>query len=329
MTEVVTLPETLDSQSLAEWIELVILVDQVNDFSITEMLALFPSGQRPPVQDIEMALSVIEDRAAAAPTLYPLRRQGDRVVRAGHSDSGAEAVDECIYLFLKVACLQYAPWAQQRRADLVGSLFDYPVCEAMMSWLGEGSQGLIFGWPPRGSRPTQLVDAVSWLADRLRLPDGDLDRPPDGKDGGVDCVVWKPPHDERSGYPIWLVQASVEHNVVDKAAQVIPLEAWKRWIKFGAGPTTVFATAHSIPRGSSAWMDLNDAAVQLADRDRILYYLDKAQLGSRPRDWYRPLCEFVCTQMVLIRNPTGDEPVPRIRRRKRERTTEHADPRAR
>lgn len=329
MTEFVALPETLDPHSLAEWAELVMLIDGVDDFSVTEILALFPSGQRPPAQDVEMALSLIEHRAAASPSLYPFRRIGDRILRAGHAESGAATIDECMYMFMRIACLQNPPWQQQGRADLVGALFDYPVRDAMLSWLGDGSEGVVFGWPPRDGRPSRLVDAVSWLAERLGLPDGDLDRPPDGKDGGVDCVVWKPPHDERTGFPIWLVQASVQHDVIDKATHVIPIESWKRWIKFGAGPTTVFATAHSVPKGSSVWMDLNDAAVQIADRERILHYLDRAGVAAARPEWYGELCGFVGQQVEAVRTPATEEAVPRVRRRKRERTTEHADQRAR
>ena len=329
MTDIISLPDSVDAHSLAEWVELVMLIDNIDDFSTTEMLAMFPSGRRPPVQDVEIALGLIEDRSVAGPSLYPFRRIGDRVLRAGHADSGTGPVDDCVYTFFKVACMQFAPWVQQFRAHEIGSLFDYPVRDAMMAWLGAGSRGLVFGWPPREGRPASLVDAVSWLAGQLGLPDGDLDRPPDGNDGGVDCVVWKPPHDERSGFPVWLVQASVEHSIVEKATHVIPLEGWKRWIKFGAGPVTVFATPHSIPRGSNVWMDLNDAAVLVADRDRLINQLHEAGIAGTPPPWLNELCNFVAEQVDTIRNLPDGEPAPRVRRRKRERTSDHVDPLAR
>jgi len=199
----------------------------------------------------------------------------------------------------------------------------------MNKWLGDGSRSLIFGWPPRDGRPADFIDAVTWLAEQVGLPDGDLDRPPDANDAGVDCVTWKPSGDGRSGFPIWLIQASVEYDVVHKAGQSIPIEAWKRWIKFGAGPVTVFATAHSVPRGSNAWMELNDLAVQVVDRNRLIGLLDDAGIAHSQPDWLKDICDFVAAQLYEIRNPPEDVPSPRVRRRKRERTSDHADPLAR
>lgn len=328
MTAIET-PESLDPHSLAEWLELAMMVDGTDDFSSTEILSSFPAGRRPPIQDIEFALQVVEDRAGAAPSLYPFRRLGDRVVLAGHPDSDDETVDPCLYLFMLIACMQNAPWAIAGQAARVGSLFDHLVVDAMIEWQGAGSQGVIFGWPPRAGRPGDLVAAVSWLADLLELPDGDLDRPPDGKDGGVDCVVWKPALDRRSGVPVWLIQASVEHEVVMKAARIIPIESWKRWIKFGAGPTTVFATSHSIPSGSNAWMELNDSAELIADRLRIMRLLHGRGTYTEAPDWLEEVCAFVHDQLELIRDPPDGDPAPRVRKRKRERTAEHVDPRAR
>lgn len=173
-----------------------------------------------------------------------------------------------------------------------------------------------------------MTEAVSWLANRIGLPDGDRDRPQEG-DGGVDCVVWKAAQDGRSAFPVWLVQDSVEHDIVAKATQTIPIESWKRWIKFGAGPTTVFATAHSIPEGSDAWMKLNDAAVLVVDRNRLLSLLNECDAGDEVKPWLAEICDFVDEQLALMRNPGPEQRLPQVRRRKRERHGPEADPRAR
>lgn len=322
--------EAQDPHSLAEWIEIAMLAEGMTDFSTSEIAQEFASGQRPPAADIELALAIIDSRAIAGPSVYPLRRVGGRVVRAGHPDSGVGEIDPCIYLFLLISCLKDAPWIRANQAEKVGSLFDYPVLEAMRAWMGPESRGIVFGWPPRDGRPSEFSDALSWLADVLQLPDGDMDRPRDDKDGGVDTVVWKPAADGRSGFPIWLVQASVEHDVVDKASRVIPVESWKRWIKFGAGVVTVFATAQSVPPGSSTWMKLNDLAFQICDRTRLLEWLDAARVMETRPVWYEELCVFANTQLDSIRAGALDVDVgPSVRRPKRERQSEHADPRAR
>lgn len=325
----VALPESPDPHSLLEWAEITMLAEDEEDFSVAEMRGRFPDGRRPTTDDFSLALGIASDRALAAPHTYPFRRVEDRLVRAGSPDSGSEPVDPCLYLFLRMASLRDAPWAQSRQAARVGSLFDYPVREAMAAWMGSGSQSLIFGWPPRDGRPTDLRDAVSWLADSIGLPDGDHDRPADGNDAGVDCVVWKPAKDSRTGIPVWLIQASVEYEYVGKASVQIPIESWKRWIKFGAGPTTVFATAHSVPKGSTSWMELNDRAVLIADRTRILQYLSEALEVGQVFDWLEEVCGFAHDELDRVRNPLSEDSIPRVRKPKRERSSPDADPRAR
>lgn len=329
MSELVQAPESTDTHSIAEWIEAVMLVDGEDDVSVAEIMARFVSGRRPPREDIEGALGLIEIRSVRAPAMYPYRVVGERVVRCGHPDSGTAAIDESTFAFLKLACLQGAPWVLEGRAAEVGGLFDYPVAAAMEQWLGSGSRSCVFGWPPRDGRPSAFAQAVSWLADQLGLPDGDQDRPVDYQDGGVDCVVWKAAPDGRSGIPIWLVQASVEHDVVAKASVAIPLESWKRWIKFGAGPVTVFASAHDVPSGSNHWMQLNDLVIQVADRGRLLGLLNDRSIDGAGSYTRSEIAEWVSTEIDKLRNPTGDPHPARVRRRKRERIGPHADPRAR
>lgn len=323
------LPESLDSHSIIEWAEMLMLIEERFDVSVAELLAEFPTGRRPPVADVDLALAMAEDRATTSPDLYPFRRIGDRLLRAGHPDSGADHVDDCVYLFLRVACLQGAPWVFAGEAAKLGSLFDFPVRDAMLNWMGPHASAIVFGWPPRDGRPTMLTEAVTWLAQKIGLTDGDLDRPGDGLDGGVDCVVWSASKDGRSGIPIWLVQASVEHDVVGKASATIPIESWKRWIKFGAGPVTVFATAHSVPAGSTAWMELNDLAFVIADRWRILEMLNRHLDNGQSFDWKNEICAFASDQMAGIRDPAPAATPLRIRRRKRERRTAEAVPTSR
>jgi hypothetical protein len=330
VSDLLGLPESRDPHSLAEWAEMLMLAEEIDDLSSTEMLSQFPSGQRPPMQDIEMTLSIVEDRAQTSPSLYPFRRVEDRIVRTGKADSQSEPIDLCIYLFLRVACLQGAPWVLANDAALVGSLFDYLVLAALLSMMGDGGEGVIFGWPPRHGRPTDFIKAVTWLAEHLGIPDGDLDRPADANDGGVDVVVWKPFGDARTGFPLYFVQASVEYNIVAKAGEAILIEGWKRWIKFGAGPTTVFATAHSVPKGSTDWMLLNDLVAVIVDRNRLLELLEGRRLLEERHDWLDAICDFAAGQLDTIKHPSVDEPGrPRTRRRKRQRRGPHEDPQAR
>lgn len=327
MNDFVALPATQDAHSLAEWIEIVLVLEEIDDLSLSEIAGSFPSGQKPSTTELEMALSVLEARAAQAPSLYPYRVVDTRVVRAGHPDSGCDAVDPTLFAFLKIASLQSAPWATRHEAARAGGLFDYPVRDAFVYLQGEGARGVVFGWPPRDGRPSKFTDAVTWLAEQLGFPDGDPDRPVEEADGGADCVVWRPMPDQRTGVPVELIQASVEFDVVGKAERAIPVAAWSRWIKFGAGVRVAFATPHSIPP-SDDWMRLNDLVGTVLDRTRLLHLLhDFGRVPEAP--WLEDVRVFVEEQVQAMRHPTPDTPLPRTRKPKRQRNSPAADPRAR
>ncbi len=323
------LPESRDPHSLLEWAEMVMLVEEIDDLSKAEIQNRFVSGERPPAEDAEAALRLASVRATHAPSVYPFRLAGDRLLLAGHADADAEAVEICPYLFLRVVGLQDAPWVQEGQAARAGSYLDYLARDALLDMMGDGTCAVIFGAPARDGRPGGLPKAVTWLAEVMGLPDGDKDRPPDSQDAGVDLVVWKPEPDGRSGIPVWLVQASAEHEVVKKASIMIPVDGWRRWIKFGAGLTTAFATAHSVPKGSTIWMELNDRHGVVLDRHRICVHLSRHLEVVGAFDWPAEVCSFAEAQLAAIRYPPEGQRPTRTRRRKRERRSDHADPKAR
>ncbi|HZN12892.1 MAG TPA: hypothetical protein VFB78_01380 [Acidimicrobiales bacterium] len=327
MNDYIGLPATFDSHTLVEWAEIVAIVDELHDFSLSEMAGLFASGQKPPTHELELALSLVDERAARAMSVYPFRRAGDRLLFVGTADS-AEPVDPTLYTFLKIACLQYAPWVAGKQEGKVGALFDGPACDALVQLQGAGATGIVFGTPARKGRPTQFLEAITWLAEQMGYPDGDKDVNPDSNDGGVDCVVWRPLSDKRTGTPVVLAQASVEYDYLSKAQKAIPVVSWTRWIKFGANPSTAFATAHSVPP-STAWMELNDLASVVLDRMRVLELLHEAG-GVAGAAWLAEMSAFVDEQMQLLRTPdVVPDKLPRIRKPKRDRAGPYADPKAR
>lgn len=100
-----------------------------------------------------------------------------------------------------------------------------------------------------------------------------------------------------------------------------------RWIKFGAGIRTGFATAHSIPP-SDDWMRINDLVGTVVNRTRLLHLLDQSGVVANA-PWMDAIKEFVGEQLVAIRSPEPDDPKPRTRKPKRNPLGPDADPRAR
>jgi hypothetical protein len=130
--------------------------------------------------------------------------------------------------------------------------------------LGPGTQSVRFGWPSEDGRPVEFPDAVRWLAGLMKVPVGTSYRPPVNKDGGVDVVAWRPFPDGRSGFPVVLVQCTLERNYAHKAADV-DRRVWSGWLRLDVDPTTALA----VPDVVAAGEDWNALATRTVVLDRI------------------------------------------------------------
>jgi hypothetical protein len=149
--------------------------------------------------------------------------------------------------------------------------FDQLVLDSIRTWLGEGSKGVVFAWPPVGDRPTGFDEAIIWLVDLMDLPVGHAYRPPAQKDGGVDVVAWRPFADRRSGFPIVLAQCTLQQDFAPKAKD-IDLELWKRLLSLEMSPLPVLATPQVLAASSSSWSEIARRCVPF-DRLRLLSVL--------------------------------------------------------
>jgi hypothetical protein len=96
-------------------------------------------------------------------------------------------------------------------------------------------------------------------------------RPPYNKDGGVDVVAWRPFPDGRSGFPVVLVQCTLERDYGHKAGDV-DRRVWAGWLALDVDPTTALAVPDVVASGEE-WNQLAARTVIL-DRVRLSALID-------------------------------------------------------
>lgn len=134
--------------------------------------------------------------------------------------------------------------------------FEDLTLESVRSWLGTGAEGVRFGWPSDSGRPADFPEAIRWLSSRMNVELGSAYRPPIRKDGGVDVVVWRPFGDRRSGFPIVLVQCTLQRDLISKARD-IDVTNWSGWLALDYPPMTALATPRVISDSTDRWSQLN------------------------------------------------------------------------
>lgn len=128
--------------------------------------------------------------------------------------------------------------------------------ESIVAWLGQGAMGLRFGWPSDCGRPPEFPEAIRWLSGKMRIELGTAYRPPIRKDGGVDVIAWRPFGDNRSGFPILLVQCTLQKDLVSKARD-IDVQNWSGWLALDRPPMTALATPRIVPESTDRWNQLS------------------------------------------------------------------------
>lgn len=128
--------------------------------------------------------------------------------------------------------------------------------ESIVAWLGQGAMGLRFGWPSDLGRPPEFPEAIRWLSEKMGIELGTAYRPPIRKDGGVDVIAWRPFGDNRLGFPIFLVQCTLQKDLVSKARDV-DVQNWAGWLALDRPPTTVLTTPRIVPESTDRWSQLS------------------------------------------------------------------------
>jgi hypothetical protein len=263
--------EAVDREIIADWIETSVLArgSSINHGSLIQF-ALEELG----IEEARVthAFQVLKIRLANLGNAYPF-------VVTPISVAPRDGAENYVYSFLLLVS-PGNPVRQLIAAKPSGEMvrsFELVVVEAMKSLLGENSQALCFGWPSTIGRPKEFPTAITWLAGLMRIQPGSAYRSPRRKDGGVDVVAWRPFPDGKSGFPVVLVQCTLQTDFVDKSLDV-DTRIWSTWLTLDADPTTVLAIPGTITRK----VDWDEIAIRclILDRIRIAGLLNDFDLKS-------------------------------------------------
>ena len=163
------------------------------------------------------------------------------------------------------------------------ALFEKITCLAAPALLGPGAKAIRFGWPSEVGRPHDFPSAIGWLAALMGIKPGRAYRPPRRQDGGVDVIAWRPFGDAKPGFPMVLVQCTLERDFIHKSRDV-DLRTWAGWLAFDTDPTAVLAIPHSVPKDED-WREMA-ANVVVLDRIRLALLLQQAgEVGEENIEW--------------------------------------------
>ena len=322
-------PDSFDDHSLTEYVEFVLLVEEEGHLSLAELASKFPSGQRPSSSDMGLIRSEVARRAYLLPDIYPYRADEAGIYRVLEPASR-------IYDFLLLLSLESAPYRREKRFNEPNKIFDLLVREAIKARLTPRGEAVRFGTPVQDDRPQLFEEAIPWLAARMGVALLSKDLPVDDNDAGVDVVGWQPFGSGRSGFPVWLIQNTLQLSFESKALQ-IPVELWKQMIAIGPSPDTALAVPFSVPDGDDRWMKVSLAVNSLLDRIRLCEMLDSVDLSAFPEN--DELSVFIDSELAKLRNmfeqaedatgEDGDSPpagLARVAKPRRQRASEFRDP---
>lgn len=293
------------------------LVEGVNHLSIAELTSRFPSGRKPQDSETSSIRSDVLSRADRLGDLYPYRVDGEGIERR-------EDLDTRVYDYLVLLSLEHAPYRRAREYTRTNKVFDLLVLEAVKGRLGSGSDGVRFGTPVQDGRPENFIEAVTWLAGRMGVADGQKDRPADANDAGVDVVAWIHFGDRRAGFPVVLAQCTLELDFVYKSLQ-IPLLHWQRWLDIGPHPQTTLAIPFTVAKGDDRWMMVVGNSAWFLDRLRITENLVGVDLSNH-EEWVE-MSDFIAEEIPKVLKGEEDDPKrPQAPKRRKQKISAYRDP---
>lgn len=230
-------------EAVADWIETTLLIRDgaqlglgaLQDMAATELHAGAPQ--------VELALGVMRRRSELLGSSYPFEVH-DWAVRA---DAGAAGSPYAALVLLTPggAARQIVHAVPSSETAVV---FERITERAVARLWGSEGRAIRFGWPSDVGRPPEFPQAVPWLARQLGLQAGSGYRPPRRKDGGVDVIGWRPFPDGRSGFPLVLVQCTLQADILAKSRDV-DARLWASWLVMDEEPATALAVPQTIPTG--------------------------------------------------------------------------------
>lgn len=249
------------NEEIADWIELAILASG-NKGNTTHKIQKWASDWAN-LSELQVAsgIKVMERRSGLLGSKYPFEVNDFAIVFNQSMELSAYT-----YLLLITRPASPVSWQTTVPTQDESDLFEEFVALALKDYLGEPAEAIPFGWPSKFGRPQEFPLAIDWLAEKLGLKLGSAFRPPRRKDGGVDVVAWKPFKDRRSGFPIYLIQCTLQKEFVSKSRD-IDLRIWAGWLEMDHDPVSILAIPRSIAPGES-WNEITANSI-IFDRFRL------------------------------------------------------------
>lgn len=230
-------------EAIADWIETTLLVRDGTQLGLGALQDMASAEVHATAPQLELALTIMRRRSELLGSSYPFEVH-EWAVRAV-SDASASPYAALVLLTPGGAARQVVhPVPSSEMAIVFERITEGAVARL---WGSEG-RALRFGWPSDVGRPPEFPLAVPWLAGKLGIQAGLGYRPPRRKDGGVDVVGWRPFPDGRSGFPIVLVQCTLQTDIAAKSRDV-DARLWASWLVMDQEPATALAVPQTIPAG--------------------------------------------------------------------------------
>lgn len=270
-------PSAVGRESVADWIESTVLARGSRQMGWDEVDRIAEEELHVSPALVGLAGRVMRLRSSHLGKAYPFVVD-DLAIRC-RSESTTQPYAALLHLAPGSPCRQLL---FRDPTDVMERIFEEIASLAAAQLWGSAGRALRFGWPSDIGRPQAFGDAVAWLAQQMNLTPGAGYRPPKRKDGGVDVVAWRPFPDGRPGFPILLVQCTLQAELESKSAD-IDTRVWASWLKMDVDPTTALATPSTIGAGP-LWDQLTLRGLVL-DRIRLAGLTQDVELPDPHRSW--------------------------------------------
>jgi len=250
-----------DIEEIADLIELFIICKNLSNTTIPQITQFSLANWDVEDTQISSALEIIRKRQNLLGDLYPFKIDEISLKKLPN-------LINYIYIPLLFLSRQenVLPWQEQYPKTIDVDIFEQITVLACKRFLGDQSNSVIFGWPSKLGRPKEFPAAIEWIANLMHVQPGVAYRPPRRKDGGVDVIAWRSFPDRKSGFPILLVQCTLQRDCLLKARD-IDLRLWLRWLQLDLDPIIVLAIPKTILRVQT-WNEISINAI-LFDRLRL------------------------------------------------------------
>lgn len=253
--------QPIGTEEIADWIELVCLANPKSASTLQQIHVWASDWCQLSEIQVALALEAMSSRKVLLGISYPFDINEIAVLKLNDHILGAYAL-----LLILSRSSHTFPWQSSTPTAEEIEIFEELTAAAAKNFLGEGSESVPFGWPSKYERPKEFHYAIGWLAKKMNLQIGIAFRPPRRKDGGVDVVAWKPFADGRSGFPIFLIQSTLQRDFLSKSRD-IDLRLWAGWLQLDHDPSVVLAIPKTVGPGE-LWNEISANSI-IFDRIRI------------------------------------------------------------